>query len=141
MQKAKPTILILGATGGTGRHFLTYALAQGHKVKVLVRDGKNLGLVGPNVQVIVGSITDFSDFSLLLEGVGAVVAMLGNAELQKREKINTQFIAKLIPAMRENGVKKFVYQAGGLTRKYDGSLPFASWVLRNTLARYLGAVR
>ena len=61
--------------------------------------------------------------------------MLGDKEAQKYEKINLAFIKKLVPAMRENGVKRLLYQAGGLSKPPDQNLSWLLWIIRNTIAR------
>jgi len=50
--------------------------------------------------------------------------MLGDASLQKSQKINALFVTKLVPAMRRQGVKRFLYQAGGFTRRCKESHVF-----------------
>jgi hypothetical protein len=42
--------------------------------------------------------------------------------------------------MRRQGVKRFLYQAGGLTRRYTERLPLIPWLLRNTAARFGGLI-
>ena len=37
---AQPKILVLGATGGTGRHIVSQALARGYDVAALVRSAE-----------------------------------------------------------------------------------------------------
>ena len=61
--------------------------------------------------------------------------MLGDVKLQKDAHINAAFVQKLVPAMRRHGVKRLLYQAGGLSKPYGGQLSPVLWVLRNTLAR------
>jgi len=127
--------LVLGATGGTGQHFLNLALSDGHRIRAFVRSPEKLPS-NPNIEVIKGSITDTSiDTDSLVSGVDAVISMLGDKNLQATEKINLAFIKQLIPSMRRSGVKTFLYQAGGLSKPYEGSLPPMLWILRNTLAR------
>jgi len=92
------------------------------------------------LEPIKGSITDFEKIDDLVRDVDFVISMLGDAQLQAHDKINTAFVKKLIPAMRRNGVKRFLYQAGGLTRRYKESLPLVPWILRNTLARSKGLI-
>ena len=40
--------------------------------------------------------------------------------------------------MRRQGVKRFLYQAGGFSRPYKERLSFMFWVLKNTLVRFSG---
>jgi hypothetical protein len=42
---------------------------------------------------------------------------------------------KLIPAMRRQGVKRFLYQAGGLSKSPNQELSPVLWMIRNTVAR------
>ena len=129
------TFLVFGATGGTGKHFLTLALERGHKVKVLVRNPAKLSIKHRNLMMQQGSINDQVNLDPLLSGVDFVISMLGDREVQKTKTINTFFVQKLVQAMRSNNVKRFLYQAGGLTRSYRGSLPFSLWLIRKTFAR------
>lgn len=47
---ARPRLLVLGATGGTGRLIVSQALARGYEVRALVRSsGKAGGLEGAEV--------------------------------------------------------------------------------------------
>ena len=125
---------MLGATGGTGKHFVTRALKDGHRVRALVRTPSKLP-PGVNIDVVTGSITDDVDTDALVAGVDYVVSMLGDKELQRQDKINTAFIKRLVPSMRRHGVKRFLYQAGGFSRPYQGSLTPLLWLLRHTIAR------
>lgn len=133
--KQPSTFLVLGATGRTGKHFVARVLKDGHTVRALVRDPAKLPAHTPNLQVQPGSITDVTDLDPLVEGVDFVVSMLGDAKLQRQAKINLAFIKRLVPAMRRQGVKRLLYQAGGLSRPHQGRLTPLLWLLRNTLAR------
>ncbi len=131
--------LVLGATGGTGKHFVSLALQKGHQVRALVRNPAKITFQDTNLEVRQGSITDELDMSRLVDGVDFVVAMLGDVNLQKYTQINTAFVKKLVPAMRRHGVKRFLYQAGGLSRPHGGHLSPFLWLVRHTIARaYIG---
>lgn len=81
-----------------------------------------------------GSITETIDIDELVTGVDFVVAMLGDKNAQRDAKINTAFVRRLVPSMRRQGVQRFLYQAGGLSRPYRDCLSPALWIIRNTLA-------
>ena len=69
-----PTYLVMGATGGTGKHFLPIVLGEGHCVKALVRNPAKLALQDAKLQVQKGSITDAAwDFAKLVEGDDFVI--------------------------------------------------------------------
>jgi len=128
------TFLVLGATGGTGKHFVSEVLADGHRVRALVRTPGKLA-AGPNLEIVHGSVTDPLDTDALVAGVDYVVCMLGDRKLQEKTRINAAFVERLIPSMRRHGVKRFLYQAGGFSRPYGRRLSPILWLLRNTLAR------
>jgi len=133
------TYLVFGATGQTGQHFTSLALQDGHRVKVLARTPSKLTSTSPNLEVHRGSITDPPDLGPLVDGVDAVVCMLGDARLQQTSRINTAFVQHLIPVMRRNGVARFLYQAGGLSAAPGQRLSPVLWTVRNTFARsYIG---
>jgi nucleoside-diphosphate-sugar epimerase len=131
----RSTFLVLGATGGTGKHFVAQALADGHRVRALVRSPGRLPPGTENLDVRQGSITDMIDTDELVAGVDFVVSMLGDKNLQKDSKINTAFVKRLVPSMRRRGVTRFLYQAGGLSRPHGGHLSPIFWTIRHTLAR------
>jgi len=132
------TILVFGATGGTGQHFVARALADGHRIRALVRNPSKMSSSSDNLDIREGSITDNVDMNSLVQGVTHVVVMLGDKEAQKTNKIVTAFIKKLVPAMRTQGVKRILYQAGGFSKPYGGELSWLLWLLRNTVVRAAG---
>ncbi|MBL4801572.1 MAG: NAD(P)H-binding protein [Emcibacter sp.] len=140
MTNSQKIFLVLGGTGRTGRHFVNKVLQEGHRVRLLVQNTKKVEYnnTNLNMELVQGSIIDFENFDELVQDVDYIASMLGNAQLQKNENINANFVKKLMPAMRKHGVKRFLYQAGGLTRPYNQNLPFLMWIVKNTLARYYG---
>ena len=133
--KQPSTFLVFGATGGTGKHFVAQALREGYRVRSLARTPAKLAMEHPNLLLQQGSITEPLRLDALVEGCDFVVSMLGDVKLQKETKINTAFVKQLIPVMRRHGVKRFLYQAGGLSTPYKGSLSPLLWTIRHTLAR------
>src|SRR5690606_1507453 len=140
MTNSKFSFLVFGGTGRTGRHFISLALNDGHKVRALVRNPDKIEIQNPNLELVKGSITDYDKLDELLNGIDFVISMLGDAQSQRKEKVNTLFVKQLILAMRRQGVKRFLYQAGSLTRAYKEKLSFIFWFIRNTLARFSGLI-
>ena len=104
----------------------------------LVRNPEKIDEKNPNLKLIKGSITNYQTIDELLNGVDFVISMLGDAKLQQSENVNAEFVKKLIPAMRRQKVKRFLYQAGGFSRPYKEKLPFMFWILKNTMVRFSG---
>ena len=128
--------LVIGATGGTGKHFVAQCLREGHRVRALVRTPSKLPTAeAGRIEVVKGSITDDINTDDLVKGVDYVVAMIGDKETQKTKPICTDFVRKLLPSMRKHGVKRFMFQAGGLSKPYSGELTTTLWIIRNTIAR------
>ena len=129
------TFLVFGGTGQTGQHFVAHALKEGHRVRALARNPAKFTYANPNLDVREGLVTDIPDIDQLVRGVDYVVSMLGDAQLQRARKVNTEFVRELVPAMRRQGVTRFLYQAGGLSRKPGSRLSPVLWAVRNTIAR------
>ena len=133
------TFLVFGASGQTGQHFVSLALREGHKVRALVRNPAKLAFESLNLEIQQGTILDIPNLDELVQGADFVISMLGDAEMQRKTKINTSFVRRLIAAMRRQGVKRFLYQAGGLSKPPHQQLPPLFWMIRNTVARgYIG---
>ena len=77
-------ILVLGATGGTGRLIVKEAIARGHAVTALVRSAEKAGdLKGANL--VVGDVRDVGTLRNALKGQDAVISALGTPASPFRE--------------------------------------------------------
>ena len=72
-------LVVLGATGRTGRLVVQEALAAGHTVTALVRSPEKLTMRDANLRVVTGQATDPSAVSNALEGADAVISTLGGS--------------------------------------------------------------
>lgn len=70
-------ILVLGATGATGKLVVEQALTSGHRVNALVRSPQRLKTGHPNLNVITGDATEASDVARAMQGTLAVISTLG----------------------------------------------------------------
>jgi uncharacterized protein len=128
------TYLVFGATGLTGKHFIAKALADGNKVRVLVRNPAKLEVKDANLEVHTGTISNVTNLDELLSGVDYVVAMLGDAAAQNLENVNEKFVKQLVPAMRRHGVKRFLYQAGAFSKPAGRPLSPVIWLVKQIAA-------
>jgi uncharacterized protein YbjT (DUF2867 family) len=96
-------VLVLGATGRTGRLVVEQALAAGHSVTALVRSPEKLAAASPDLRVITGAVTDSSALRRALEGADAVVSTLGGGG-----SVITDSTQALVDAARETGVSRVV---------------------------------
>jgi uncharacterized protein YbjT (DUF2867 family) len=101
-------ILILGATGGTGRLIVRDALAKGHSVVALVRSKASAPDL-PGANVVEGDARDEAAILRALDGCDAVVSSLGS-RMSLFGKVTLLSIATpaLIAAMIRSGVRRLV---------------------------------
>src|SRR5262249_13543238 len=83
------SVLVVGATGRTGQHFVSMALNEGHRVRALVRTPEKLVTQSSNLELHRGSISEPGSLDKLLDGIDFVISMLGDAKLQQASAINT----------------------------------------------------
>jgi len=119
-------LLVLGATGATGKQLVAHALAAGHRVRAVVRDPAKIAAAGPNLEVRKGDVTSAADLADALRGVDAVVSTLGPRV--KTDAIAPLTAAALVQAMKAAGVKRLVWLSAGGVGDSAGPLTKASWV-------------
>jgi len=109
---AKPKILVLGATGGTGRLIVREALARGYEVTVLVRSAeKARDLKGAHV--IVGDARDEATLRKALNGQDAAISALGTPASPFREVTLLSTATRLlVNAMKAEQVSRLVAITG-----------------------------
>lgn len=101
-------ILILGATGGTGRLIVRDALEKGHSVVALVRSKARASEL-PGADIIEGDVCDEGTLMRALNGCDAVISSLGTGLSPFRE-VSVLAIATraLVTAMTRAGVRRLV---------------------------------
>jgi uncharacterized protein len=67
-------ITVIGAAGFVGSRVVTEAVARGHDVTAVVRDGSRAAVVPAGVRVRSGDAADIADVAMLGDGQDAVVA-------------------------------------------------------------------
>jgi uncharacterized protein YbjT (DUF2867 family) len=77
LRRKSMNLVVLGATGGTGRLVVEQALAAGHTVTALVRSPEKLTIRNSSLRVLAGKATDAVDVAQALEGADAVISTLG----------------------------------------------------------------
>lgn len=103
-------LLVLGATGGTGRHLVTQALEQGHEITVLVRDPAKLGDVRDRVRAVKGSMPgDVPALAEAVLGQDAVVSSLGLGNGTQPNGLIERSVPAIVAAMRGAGVRRLVH--------------------------------
>ena len=102
-------VLLLGATGATGRQLVDQLRAAGHAVTALVRDPATAELAGATV--VKGRATDAAEVAASVAGQDAVVSALGPRD--KRDPVCVDTARAVIAAMQQHGVKRLVWLSAG----------------------------
>lgn len=101
-------LLIIGATGGTGRALVNQALAHGHTVAAFVRNPSGLKITHERLSVVPGNILDYSSVDRAVQGKDAVISALGHKRWFIKTTILSEGTKNIIAAMQKHGVKRFV---------------------------------
>jgi putative NADH-flavin reductase len=101
-------LLILGATGPTGRNLVDQALGAGNDVTALVRDPTRITIVHRRLAIVVGDATDPRALDAAVRGKDAVLSALG-AGNSLRSDVVYRAVTSLILAMRSRALKRIVF--------------------------------
>ncbi len=107
-------ILVLGATGRTGKYVIEEALRKGHKVSAIVRDPQKLK--GYDVEITEGTPYDYETVKKAMSGCDAVINVLNVsrtsdnfwAPLRSPKDMISASAANAVMAMEKCGVTRFV---------------------------------
>jgi putative NADH-flavin reductase len=105
-------ILIFGATGGTGRFVVSQGLEQGRQVTAFVRNQAALTTKHPNLTIVNGGLSEHNGITHALNGVNAVICVLGNNTRQalfKPSNVISQALPNIIGAMQQGRVKRLLF--------------------------------
>ncbi|MDX3457387.1 SDR family oxidoreductase [Streptomyces sp. ME02-8801-2C] len=127
-------LLILGATGPTGRHLVDSALNAGDQVTALVRNPAALGDLAEKVTVVAGDATSRRDVAAALAGQDALVAALGRGNSVVADDLFTRSSAAVIAAAETMGVSRLVWLSSfGVGHTLAWSSPAQKLIYRTLL--------
>ena len=105
----RPTrVLIVGATGGTGRELVAQALERGHVVTALARNPLALEVAHPRLRVMHGDVLDYAAVEAAVQGQEAVVCALGHKRFFQPTRILSTGTRNIVRAMENHRVRRFV---------------------------------
>jgi putative NADH-flavin reductase len=102
-------ILVLGATGATGRHLVEQALDQGHRVTAIARNPDKLDTRSRDLTVVPGDVTDPLAVERAVVSQDAVICALGSSTPLRRDPTLVTGVANLVAAMQRHHVRRLVY--------------------------------
>ncbi|WP_457214076.1 NAD(P)-dependent oxidoreductase [Mycobacteroides abscessus] len=104
-------LLVLGATGPTGRLVVERALACGDDVTVVVRRPEALGTFAGQVRVQTGDATSAADLTAALAGQDAAISALGRGTSIRADGLFTKAAAAVIAAAQHMGLRRLVWMS------------------------------
>jgi len=101
-------VLIVGATGGTGRELVKQALERGYAVTALVRNPARLTVEHPRLTVIQGDVLDPRSVETAMRGQEAVLCALGHKRFFRPTRILSDGTRNIVQAMKSHGSRRLV---------------------------------
>jgi putative NADH-flavin reductase len=118
-------VLVVGATGGTGRAITTRALVEGHTVTAYARRAAELPSGDGRLQRVPGDVLDAAALDAAVRDQDAVICTLGTPPTRSRVSLFSQGTANLVAAMSAHGVRRIICITGlgcGNSRGHGGFL-------------------
>lgn len=103
-------ILVVGASGGTGRAIVAQALERGYVVTAFVRNPSAFRTTHANLSVVEGDVLDRARVAAAVAGQDAVVSALGHKRFLYPTRILSEGTRNVLDAMESAGVRRFVCQ-------------------------------
>ena len=101
-------VLVIGATGGTGRQLVAQALERGYAVTALVRDPSKLRIDHPRLSVIKGDVLDARSVEAAMRDQEAVLCALGHKRFYYPTRILSEGTRNIIRAMETHSVERLI---------------------------------
>src|SRR5947207_2701559 len=101
-------VLVIGATGGTGRQLVQQALEQGHQVTAFVRDPSKLKMEHANLRIVQGDVLDYASVEPAMRGQSAVLSALGHKRFFYPNKIQSNGMRNILRAMQTCNVPRLI---------------------------------
>lgn len=105
-------LLIIGATGGTGKQLVQQALDQNHDVTVLVRDPARMQIRHQRLRIVLGDILDPASVDAVVAGQNAVLSSLGTRRWFSPTTLFSVSTKSLLRAMDRHGVRRLICITG-----------------------------
>jgi uncharacterized protein YbjT (DUF2867 family) len=131
-------ILVLGASGGTGRLLVEGALQRGHEVTAVARNLEPLEPLARTTEQLVlarGDVRDEGALGSAAAGQEAAISVISRAARGPRG-LYTEATATIVRVLEEAGVHRFVCVSSGGADPDDRGLPW--WYRRVVIPLFMG---
>jgi putative NADH-flavin reductase len=133
-------LLVLGASGRTGRELLAGALREGHGVTALTRDPGGLTAQDESLDVLIGSAKDPEVVDNAVAGQDAVLCALGPSSARElvRCELMRASVPALVSAMERRGVRRLILLSALGVGESARHAPTVSRFVFGTILRQVG---
>ena len=100
-------VLVIGATGGTGRHAVRWLLERGHDVTAWARSPASLTEKSDRLRILAGEARDAESIDRAVAGQDAVLVAFGPRSL-KKDDVQEVLMRHVLAAMKRHGVRRVV---------------------------------
>src|SRR5882757_5055340 len=134
-------ILLLGATGRTGKHVLHYLLDSGYRVNVLVRNKNKLNYSSNNLQVFEGDTTDKKILLNAAEGCAALISVLNIsrtsdfpwARLRTAKDFLSKTMENILQVSKEINISRIIVCSAWGVHETKKDIPaWFRWIINNS---------
>ncbi len=101
-------LVVVGATGGTGKQVIERAKAAGHDVVAAVRRPEAVD----GARAVKADVLDPASLAVAFTGADAVISTIGPANMRKPGTMLSDGVDNMVAACEACGVKRFVYESG-----------------------------
>jgi putative NADH-flavin reductase len=101
-------VLVIGATGGTGRALVQQALDRDYVVTAFVRNPAHLRIEHAGLSVARGDVQDYDSVAAAVRGQDAVLSALGHRRFFGPTRVLSVGTRNLLQAMEAHGVERLV---------------------------------
>ena len=130
-------IAVFGATGGTGQQVVNQALAQGYRIRALVRDPAKLD-ERDGLTLIQGDVLDQAAVDRCVEGSAAVICVLGSRG--SAEPVEDRGTERILAAMKAHGQRRLIAVTSmGVGDSIEQVAAFFRAIMKLTLKRVMEA--
>lgn len=99
-------VIIFGASGSVGRPLVKQALAAGHEVTAVVRNGKMAA--SPGLTIVSANVLDEAAVNDVMPGHDSVICVLGAG---RSGVVRSAGTANIIAAMHNHGIRRLICQS------------------------------
>ncbi|HEY7189101.1 MAG TPA: NAD(P)H-binding protein [Vicinamibacterales bacterium] len=129
-------LLVLGATGGTGRQIVSQALEAGHHVTAFVRNPDKMAIRHDRLRFAHGDVPGGGPaLGDAVREQDVVISALGRGQSFKADSLMQRSIPSIVNAMRANHVRRLIFMSAYGLGDTSGDAPLLSRMFAGVFLR------